>query len=206
VKKFFEALSGAAIMAVCIVLRPLMRRWYATWGTAEAERVMALPGDEIVPHPCGGYTQAVGIRTTAAAVWPWVVQIGQDKGGFYSYELLENMVGCNIHNSDRIIPEYQDIKIGDKLVMAPKAPAIPVIVVEPEKALVYGGRFDEKTANTWTFYLAGGGGYTRLVSRWSFQYKPGFFNRVVYNWMLEPIAAVMQRKMLLTIKDLAEGN
>jgi hypothetical protein len=135
---------------------------------------------------------------------PWLVQTGQDKGGFYSYELVENMVGCNIHNADRILPEHQDIKVGDKLIMHPKAPATPVIAVEAGKVLVYGGRQDENTANIWVFFMSEEDGLTRLISRWAFDYRPGFVNKVAYNWFLEPIAATMQRKMLLGIKKRAE--
>jgi hypothetical protein len=199
-----EAIAGAFLIAACIVLRPLLRPWYSRWGATADELTQSLPGDEYVPHSRGGYTQAINIKASASSVWPWLVQIGQDKGGFYSYELLENMVGCNIHNADRILTEHQNIKTGDKLIMHPKAPAIPVTAVEPEKALVYGGRQDENTANVWIFFINEEDGLTRLISRWSFDYKPGLVNKVAYNWFLEPIAAVMQRKMLLGIKQRAE--
>ena len=205
-RKLIEA-SGAVIMiAVCVLLKPLFYRWYSRWGATEDELTMKLPGDEYVPNPRGGYTQGISIKVPAASVWPWVAQTGQGKGGFYSYELLENLVGCNIHNADRILPEFQDIKVGDVIVMHPKAPALPVIIVEPEKALVCGGKQDEDTANIWIFHIYSKDGLTRLVSRWSFQYKPAFINRVIYNGLVEPIAAVMQRKMLLTIKNLAGKN
>ncbi len=133
-----------------------------------------------------------------------MVQIGQDKGGFYSYELLENMVGCNIRNADRILPEHQNIEIGDKLVMHPKAPPIPVIAIDPGKALVFGGRPDENTLSVWVFFIDEKDGFVRLISRWAFDYKPAFVNRLAYSWLLEPIAAIMQRKMLLGIKKRAE--
>ena len=130
--------------------------------------------------------------------------MGQDKAGFYSYELLENMIGCNIHNADHILNEYQDIKVGDRLIMHPRAPTVPVIIVKPTESLVYGGKQDENTANVWVFNLDKKKETTRLITRWSFDYKPGLFNKAVYNWLIEPIAAVMQRKMLLEVKKLAE--
>jgi hypothetical protein len=203
--KIVEAVSGALLIAACVAFKPLCRRWYSRWGCTEAELSQALPGDEFVPHSCGGYTQAIGISTPAEALWPWLVQIGQGRGGFYSYELLENLVGCDIHNKNYIVPELQSIKVGDNIMMHPRAPAIPVAIVEPAKALVYGGSQDKDTANIWIFYIAEKDGFSRLISRWAFQYKPVFINRVVYNWLVEPIAAVMQRKMLLTIKKLAEA-
>ena len=198
------AIAGAFLIVACIILRPLLRPWYSRWGATVAELTQSLPGDEYVPNSRGGYTQAISIKTSASSVWPWLVQIGQDKGGFYSYELLENIVGCNIHNADRILIKHQNIKTGDVLIMHPKAPQVPAIIVETEKALVYGGRQDENTANVWIFSVNERNGLTRLISRWAFEYKPRLLNKMAYNWLLEPIAAVMQRKMLLGIKKQAE--
>jgi hypothetical protein len=202
--KIVDAVEGALLIAACILLKPIFRPWYSKWGTTEAELTLAFPGDEYVPQPRGGYTQAISITASGEKVWPWLVQIGQDKGGFYSYELLENMVGCDIHNADQVIPEYQSIKVGDSIIMHPKAPVIPVVIVEPARALVYGGRQDEHTGNIWIFFLEREYQRTRLIVRWSLDYKPRLLNKIAYNWILEPIAAVMQRKMLLTIKRLAE--
>ena len=89
--------------------------------------------------------------------------------------------------------------------MHPTAPALPVVMIEPGRTLVFGGQQDENTANIWTFYIVSKDDMTRLISRWSFQYKPVLLNRIIYNWLIEPVAAVMQRKMLLTIKKLAEN-
>lgn len=205
-KKLIEALSGAAIVAVCILLRPLFRRWYSTWGATQAELSKTYPGDEYAPNPKGGYTQAITIQTPSSSIWPWLVQLGQDKGGFYSYELLENIIGCNIHNASRILVEYQDIKVGDNLIMHPKAPLVPVAIVEQGKTLAYGGRQDKYTGNMWIFSLNQEGESTRLISRWLADYKSSFGNKIVYNWLVEPIGAVMQRKMLKTIKKLVESD
>jgi hypothetical protein len=199
-----ETLTGIFLIAGCVLLRPIFRPWYSKWGTSSIELNRRLPGDEYISRLRGGYTQAIGISVPASSVWPWIVQIGQDKAGFYSYELLENLIGCNIHNANRILMEYQDIKVGDGLIMHPKAPTVPVVIIEPEQSLVYGGKQDENTANVWVFHLEKEGDATRLISRWSFDYKPGLFNRIIYNCLIEPIAAVMQRKMLLEIKKRAE--
>jgi hypothetical protein len=93
ISKIAEALAGAFLIAICVVFRPLLRPWYSRWGATTVEVTMDLPGDEHLAHRRGGYTQAISIRAQAGSVWPWLVQVGQDKGGFYSYELLENMVG-----------------------------------------------------------------------------------------------------------------
>lgn len=199
-----EAICGLFLMAACLIFRPLLRPWYSKWGATPAELTRHLPGDEHVPHPCGGYTQAISIQAPADLVWSWLVQIGQDKGGFYSYELLENMVGCNIHNADRILAEHQNAEVGDNLILHPKVPPIPLIITEPGKALVYAAQPDENTLSTWAFFIDEKEGLTRLITRWVFQYKLGVINRLIYNWFLEPIAAIMQRKMLLGIKHRAE--
>jgi len=199
-----EALAGVFLIAACVILKPVFRSWYSKWGTTGTEPTQDLPGDEYVSHSRGGYTQAIDVKAPANSVWSWVVQVGQDKVGFYSYELLENIIGCNIHNADRILTEHQDIKTGDRLIMHPKAPVVPVIIVEPTEVLGYGGKQDENTANVWIFHLNEREGITRLISRWSFDYKPGLFNIIIYNCLIEPIAAVMQRKMLLGIKKRAE--
>jgi hypothetical protein len=204
ISKLGEAIAGAFLMAMCILFRPVLHLWYSRWGSTENERAQVLPGDEYTPHPKGGYTQAIGIQAPARAIWPWIVQTGQDKGGFYSYELLENMIGCNIHNIDHIIPDFQSIDIGDSLILHPRVPGVPAAVVEPERALVYGGRQNEYTGNVWTFFLNQEDTQTRFIARWSFEYKPSWLNIIGYNWLLEPIAAIMQRKMLLTIKRLSE--
>lgn len=203
-KKFYDALTGAALMAACIFFRLLLRPWYSKWGAAESEIDRTLPGDEYVTDPGVSYTQAITIQVSAEAIWPWLVQIGQGKGGFYSYELLENIIGCQISNATSILPEHQDIKVGDGMLMHPEAPALPVAIIEPGQTLVYGGRTDMHTSNVWVFSLDQQGQATRLVTRWMFEYGPGLKNKLGYRWLLEPIAAVMQRKMLITLKELAE--
>ena len=201
--KVKEALTGIFLIGGCVLLRPIFRPWYSKWGTTSTDLKRRLPGDEYISRLRGGYTQAIDISAPVGTVWPWIVQIGQDKAGFYSYELLENMIGCNIHNANHILTEHQDIKVGDRLIMHPKAPIVPVVIVEPVVSLVYGGK-QENTANAWVFHLDKREEVTHLISRWSFDYKPGLFNKVIYNWLIEPIASVMQRKMLLEIKKLVE--
>ena len=77
-QSFLEGISGAAIIAACVLLRPLMRSWYSRWGATDEEVNRSLPGKEFVPHPRGGYTQAITVQASVPDVWPWVVQIGQN--------------------------------------------------------------------------------------------------------------------------------
>jgi hypothetical protein len=83
-------------------------------------------------------TRAITVRTSPGRVWPWIAQLGQGRGGFYSYDFLENLAGCDIHSADRIVPEWLDIKIGDEIKLAP-AVGLEVIALEPERSLVLRG-------------------------------------------------------------------
>jgi len=100
---------------------------------------MTLPGDDIVAKPNWQYTQAISINASPGEIWQWLAQMGQGRGGFYSFELLKNMIGCDIHNADHIRPEFQHLGIGDSIKLHPEAPAIPVVLVDSAKAIVLGG-------------------------------------------------------------------
>lgn len=205
IKDFIEGIYGAALIAACVLARPLMRPWYSRWGANDEEVNRSLPGKEIVPLPKGGFTQAITIKTSIAKVWPWVVQIGQGRGGFYSYDVLENLVGCNIHSTDRIMSEFQHWADGDGLRLHPDTPPIPLAVFEPDITLVFGGRDEKEIGNLWGFYLEKiDESTTRLMARWYFDYKLKLRTKIFYNGVVEPISAVMQRKMLLGIKRRAE--
>ena len=97
-----------------------MRFRYLRWGATDQEVGDSLPGDDLVPNADMIATRAITIRAAADQVWPWIAQLGQGRGGFYSYDRLENLVGCNIHSSNRILLEWQDIKVGDEIRLAPQ--------------------------------------------------------------------------------------
>jgi hypothetical protein len=219
-KNVVEGIQGAAFMAFALVT-PFLRPWRARWGATDAEVKKKLPGDELMPHPKWGYTHAVTIKTPVAEVWPWIVQMGQGRGGFYSYEFLENLVGCNIHNVDRIIAEFQHLKVGDSIRFHPKIPAYTVVLVEPRSALGLNARSDTKTGKTfeltdkmpekyinssWAWFLdERNDGTTRLFSRGRGDYR-GLANALGFGpCFTEPISFVMDRKMLLGIKQRAES-
>ena len=178
-KNIGEGIEGA-IFIVFAFLTPFLRSRRAKWGATDAEVKKKLLGDELLSHPKWGYTHAVTIKASAAEVWPWLVQMGQGRGGFYSYEFLENLVGCDIHNADRIIPEFQNLKVGESIKLHPKAP-VPVAIVEPNHALVLhfkaetltasGTRFEEPTqqkhfSSNWMWVLEKvDERTTRLISR-----------------------------------------
>src|SRR5512136_466510 len=126
IREVVEGIEGAVLIGLNLALGPVLRRGRIRWGATGDEVRQALPGDELVLHPKWSYTNAITVRATAAEVWPWLAQMGQGRGGFYSYEFLENLVGCGIHNADRILPEFQNLQVGDGDKLAAKMPGFPV--------------------------------------------------------------------------------
>jgi len=98
-----------AYLSATILLRP----WHMTWGTTAAERARTLPGDDLVSDARYVMDHAIVIRAPAEAVWPWVAQLGRDRGGFYSYDWLERLFGADIHNIDSIVPAWQERARGE---------------------------------------------------------------------------------------------
>jgi hypothetical protein len=116
--KFIGIVAALGMMAgiVIAVLLPRMDRWGAT----EVEVSASFPGDELVPAPVAGYTRAVTVNANPADIYPWLVQMGAEKGGMYSYEWLEtNILQCELINADQIHPEWQNLRVGDKVKMCP---------------------------------------------------------------------------------------
>ncbi len=197
---------GAAAIAVTIVASPLLRPWYSKWGASETEVKKRLPGDEQVPEPNLASTRAITINAPIARVWPWLVQMGQGRGGLYSYERLENLVGCDMHNSGQIIPEHQHLSVGDKVRLS-KGEGTPYFVVkaiEPGRAIILGG---DDPPTTWAFILEPiNEDSTRLIIRFRQAYEPSFGNVIAWRVFTDPITFVMERKMLQGIKVRAEAN
>lgn len=199
-KLVLGALSGvAALSAYAFLVRP----WHLRWGATDEELNMALPGDDLVEDPKLSATHAITIHASAAEVWPWLLQIGQRRGGFYSYTWLENLVGCDMHNANRIVPEWQNLRVGDEVWLHPKAPPLRVLAIEPGRAIVL-----EKC---WTFFLnAIDEDTTRLIIRGRGEFNPdlknGLLNFVLWRGIFEPAHFIMERKMLLGVKHRAEAN
>jgi hypothetical protein len=153
-------------------------------------------------------TRAITVLRPSDDVWPWLAQLGQRRGGFYSYDFLENLVGCDIHSADRVVSEWQQVEVGDEVRLAPTA-GLKVAILEPGRALVLQGSlpiarrppFD----STWAFVLCEQpDGTTRLLSRERYGYRRWWAPFVVEP--TQAISFVMSRKMLLGIRDRAEGD
>ena len=194
---------GAVTVAAAAVLRARQRRWGAT----DDEVNRTLPGDDLISHADLTATRAITIHATAAQVWPWIAQLGQGRGGFYSYDFLENLVGCDIHSADRIVPEWQRIDIGAPVKLAPQV-ALNVALVVPARALVLRGGIPMGNTPppyhfTWTFVLREAANRTsRLVVRERYRYTRRWAPLLV-----EPVQFVsllMTQRMLRGIKQRAE--
>jgi len=205
--RILESLWGALQIGFHLVLGPVLHRRRTRWGAVPSEIRRDLPGDEIVASPSWTYNHAITIDAPRSDVWPWLVQIGQQRGGFYSYEGLENIIGCDIHNVMEIRPELQELRVGDTIRMHATGYGPEVMMLEPEQALVLGGPPDASgTQTTWSFYLLDGpGGTTRLLERGRSKVGTGFRAKLSGPYLSDPIGFVMSRKMLRTIKGLAEG-
>ena len=115
-----DGIIGAIEVAFTLLLSPFIRSWYNRWGATADEIGRALPGDDLVPTPRQRYTRAITINASSDAIWPWLAQMGQGRGGLYSYDWLENLIGCDIHSVDWIVPAFQDLQVGDAVRLGQK--------------------------------------------------------------------------------------
>jgi hypothetical protein len=207
-RKYLDAVVGGVLITLNLALGPLLHRWRTRWNATTDEVKERLPGDEIVNAPTWTYTHAITILAPRAAVWPWLVQIGQGRGGFFSYEVLENLVGCNIHNVLELRRELQQLRAGDRVRMHDSGFGPSVSILDPERALVLGGAPDPNGSRaTWGFYLLQTeDGVTRLIERGRHAVGTGILAKLGFGpCLMEPVGFVMSRRMLKTIKRLAEA-
>jgi hypothetical protein len=214
-----EGIEGVFIIIACyltLFLKPVRD----SWGLSKEEAKRTFPGDEWLAQPSSQFTHAVEINAPAEKVWCWIAQMGQGRGGFYSYEALENLTGMNIYNSDEILPEFQNPQIGDLIPFGP-ADAYPLVLCEPGKAMTIGFcydldksiLFDQETSSypsnyfclSWLWYVEPIDNHrSRFFSRNRIAYPHSFKNKLIFGLLMEPIVFAMDRKMCLGIKKRAE--
>ncbi len=196
------ACGVGAAAAAGVATYPRWRRWCLTWGATDDEADGPLPGDDLLAEPSVVTTRAVRVDAPPEAIWPWLVQMGPGRGGAYTYDWIENFFGLGMHSADTILPEFQDLAVGDAQQLGDKGPVLRVAVLDPEKALVL--RSDDGSW-VWAFALVPDGASTRLISRNRIAVPGGSaVTRALYEYFMEPGSLVMERKMLLGIKQRAE--
>lgn len=193
-------LAVAALVGYVAVLA-IFRRYYVQWGATDEEVAQPLPGDELMDHASANH--AITIHAPVETVWPWLVQIGQDRAGFYSYSFLENLVLAGIHNANRVVPAWQHLKAGDTIRLGSKkvygdSTLLPVGALEENHYLVLKGwgAFVLQPVDDHT---------TRFIIR-SHGRKEGWLNRILLFLLFDPIHFIMERRMLLGIKQRAERS
>jgi hypothetical protein len=190
--------AAAALLGLAVLYRMLLREPILTWGATAEEARKRLPGDELLEDADGVATRAITIDAPASAVWPWIAQMGPSpRGGAYTYDWIENLLGLNMHSADHVLPEFQHPRVGDGFGYG--ANQMSFRIVEPEHVLA------SQSADgnwVWTFVLDEHDGKTRLISRNRFR-LPRIQDRIGMIPM-EPGSLVMERKMLRGIRERAE--
>lgn len=199
--KTIRFFTGAGILLLVLILGYLgINPWLLRWGATNEEVARAMPGD--LDHI--GWTRAITIDATPEQIWPWLVQWGQGRGGWYSYDWLENVFGFDIHTADQILPEFQNLAVGDPICVAPDFCTNHVTVLEQNQWLSWQAK-DEDGNPVWTFTFGlfpVNEAQTRLVVRESFRSDVVPAAAV---FALEIPDVVMEQKALHTVKERAEG-
>jgi len=198
----YATCGTAAALALKVATYPLWRRRCLAWGATRAEADGPLPGDDLLGNPAIITTRAVTVDTAPEAIWPWLVQMGPGRGGAYTYDWVENLLGLHMHSADEILPEFQDLQVGDAQLLGRRGPVLRVAALDPQRSLVF--RSDDGQW-VWALALVPAGTGTRLISRNRIATSGGAPGpRLFSEYVMEPGSLIMERKMLLGIKYRAE--
>jgi hypothetical protein len=210
--RFFRLLAGLATLAVIVptlftIMLPAIHRW----GASDAELQLALPGDELLPAPQVRWTHGISIDAPPERVWPWIAQLGDGRGGFYSFTFIENRVGsltgaadyqAVYRNANQIVPAWQHPDPGDQLIQG----VLKVRALQPGSWLLADSLDPAAFGWAWLWYLQplDGGARTRLIVRLGIQ-APAAGQSPVANMMMDFGGFVMEQRMLHGIQLRAEG-
>jgi hypothetical protein len=197
------AAGGLALaVGVAAATYPRWRPWCLTWGATKDEAERTLPGDDLLTGPGIVSTRAVWVDAPPGSVWPWLVQMGPGRAGAYTYDWIENLFGLGMHSADVILPQYQHLKVGDTQRLGARGPLMRVAVLESERSVVLRS---EDGNWVWAFSLMPVDAGTRLISRNRIAVPSAArLTRALYGYVMEPGSLIMERKMLLGIKQRAE--
>ncbi len=176
-----------------------IRRWQLTWGATSEEVSRELAGDDLVFRPTFNATRAISIAAPPEDVWPWLVQVGVTRAGWYSYDLLDNL---GHHSARQIMPEFQDLAPGDVIPMSPDGTqGMRVHSLDAPHTMIWGTPGD----TTWTWQLdSTPDGSTRLITRVRSRYR-WLSPSIAFSMLIEFGDIWMMRKMLLNLRDRAEA-
>jgi hypothetical protein len=203
-KKFLKILGILIILLVMLIVSvKLLTPWMDRWGATDVEVSATFPGDELVPAPASFVNRAVTINASPEEIYPWLLQLGADKAGLYSYTAFEGLINCPMTNADRIHEEWQGLEVGDEVKMCVTDPAPPPYVVAqiiPNEALVMGHQENGEWVDLWQFILVPQADQsTRLILRTRTMMVGGFWD------IIHPGVFVMERGLLLGVKERAEN-
>lgn len=215
-----EGIIGAVAIGTTVILSPVLRRRYSRWGATDEELAQAIPGDELVPHPKSQLTMAITVKAPAEIIWPWFLQLGCQRAGWYSYDLLDN---GGIPSAVQILPEFQQLAVGDVIKAMPKGDfGFPVALIESGRQLTMAGTTNTETGENadpndpgLEKYFSGNQTFllqeiderrTRLIFRMRIDWNPNTMNSIVNRGIVEPLSFVMARKTLLNVGRRAEAG
>ena len=204
---------GGATVATLALLTPFLRERRSHWGVDSKMAAREYPGDHLIAEPRWSWTHGVEIDAPPDVVWPWIAQVGADRAGFYSYQFLENIAGCELRNAESIHPEWA-LRPGDALVLHPHVPPLRVVAAEPGRYLLAEAAADPLArvvgagwvTLSWLIFLeALGATRCRLISRYRCACSDDVATRLAFGpELVEPVGFAMDRRMLLGIKQRAE--
>jgi len=201
------------ITTAIVVYAVMVYPWISRWGATALETADRYPGDELVAEPRFRTTRAVTINAAPEKIWPWLLQLGVDRGGMYSYDWLENLFGLKVHSADRIVPEWQDLQPGGFIRLTPPdyviqpGPGLHVMELVAPRSLVgcFGmeGPPPAACTSSWQIILEpASGGATRLILR-SHTAAPGILSAALGKAFQFPVW-IMEQGMLRGIKARVE--
>lgn len=192
------------LLVAGVVTMRLLTPWMDRYGATDAEVAATYPGDELVPNPASFVNRAITINASPAAIYPWLLQLDAEKGGWYSYDWLEtNLLRCPMINADRIHPEWQHRQVGDLVRMCPGEsgpPPFTVAQLHPNQALVMGHQENDEWVDLYQFVIVPQeDGSSRLILRTRTMMTGGIWD------IIHPGVFIMERGLLNGVKMRAEA-
>ncbi|MTE14289.1 SRPBCC family protein [Nocardia aurantiaca] len=193
---------ASALTGLAAGYRLFARDTCVSWGSTAEEVERVMPGDDLLAEAGTVTTRSITVAATPEQIWPWLVQMGPGRGGAYTYDWIENLLGLNMHSADEILPQFQQLAVDDVLPMGESGPAMRVAVLDRPRAFVLASTDGHWV---WAFGLYPTDEGTRLVSRNRIALSDaGLLQRLFFMLIMEPGSLIMEAKMLHGIKERAE--